>query len=513
MSRNRKDFKTFYRFDGNGRIIPGSNILKKGYKPEEGTWQQADAYECCNPLGTLYWVTDRYAEIVTENYIESTVQSVIDSEGNTYRVSYFGFPEPEGEVFNFAAIILKQDASGNKLWEVFVSSLGGAFLPLNDIGLKILETGNLAVAAICETAEDGFRLDSFILSPEDGSVLSTAPAGITPNLPGGAGAIEKMYLRGITQGDSPETFRIQLAIEAVSGDQYTHAMSFNLEDPFITRTLTTSFVNSVFDEQYWYGAQGKILSYGADDVYYFAVSGHTLDDNYGSVMTYIRATGASFPAIINSYYVDTSADSSDGEVLYASTYFDDQSGNGWINAIHYDSKVTKWAENQGDGVNWRVGFNIDGETSSTPLGIANDSSGNVFAVILYDLGPVTGLVLIKLSSDGVLDWAVQLSNIEQSFEQTELRNGITISGEQLSIVSQSLPSGSAFKLGTLIKPEPGTYGNYVVSNVNVTVETQPNPTLVNVIPNTTSISANGAGPISMEVFEDEVLGFTVTNLQ
>jgi hypothetical protein len=76
-----------------------------------------------------------------------------------------------------------------------------------------------------------------------------------------------------------------------------------------------------------------------------------------------------------------------------------------------------------------------------------------------------------------------------------------------------LPSGSAFKLGTLIKPEPGTYGNYVVSNVNVTVETQPNPTLVNVIPNTTSISANGAGPISMEVFEDEVLGFTVTNLQ
>ena len=48
MSRNRKDFKTFYRFDGNGRIIPGSNILKKGYKPEEGNWHEITAYECCN---------------------------------------------------------------------------------------------------------------------------------------------------------------------------------------------------------------------------------------------------------------------------------------------------------------------------------------------------------------------------------------------------------------------------------------------------------------------------------
>ena len=53
MSRNRKDFKTYYRYDGNGRIIPGSNILKKGYAPQEGKWQQADAYECCNPLEIL----------------------------------------------------------------------------------------------------------------------------------------------------------------------------------------------------------------------------------------------------------------------------------------------------------------------------------------------------------------------------------------------------------------------------------------------------------------------------
>lgn len=508
MSRNRKDFKTYYRYDGNGRIIPGSNILKKGYAPEEGKWQQADAYECCNPVETLYWVTDRYAEIIGEEVVENVVQSVIDSEGNTYRVSYYSPSfEPASGVF---IKILKQDANGNELWEVAFS--GGEFFFVRDAGLMILETGNLAFAGIWE-GEGTSGLDTFILSPEDGSVLSTAPISVLPILPG-AVPISSMYLRALTQGDGPETFRAQLAIEDVPGDQYTHVISFNLEDPFVTKSLTTSFVNNVFDEQYWYGAQGKILSYGADDVYYFAVTGSTPEGNYGSVMTYVRSTGASDPVIINSYYVDTSADSEDGEVMYASTYY--ENGDAWINAIHYDSKVTKWAENQGDGVNWRVGFNIDGDTSFDPIGIANDSLGNVFVALLifgrqYDIG------FIKLSSDGVLDWAVKIALTIGNFEQNELRNGVTISGEQLSIVSVGnglgFSNGSAFKLGTTVKPTAGTYGEYIVSDINVSVEVQPNPTLVNVTPNSTTVGFNDTDPISISPDGNAPIGFTVTNLQ
>ena len=52
MGRSSRDqrgqFSTMVRYDGRGRIIPGSNILKKGQKPHEGKWQKKDAYECCN---------------------------------------------------------------------------------------------------------------------------------------------------------------------------------------------------------------------------------------------------------------------------------------------------------------------------------------------------------------------------------------------------------------------------------------------------------------------------------
>lgn len=45
---NKKDLKAFVRYDGTGRIIPGSLILQRS-KPKVGDWQQIDAYECCNP--------------------------------------------------------------------------------------------------------------------------------------------------------------------------------------------------------------------------------------------------------------------------------------------------------------------------------------------------------------------------------------------------------------------------------------------------------------------------------
>ena len=48
MATNKRDLKAFVRFDGTGRVIPGSLILQRS-KPKVGNWQQIDAYECCNP--------------------------------------------------------------------------------------------------------------------------------------------------------------------------------------------------------------------------------------------------------------------------------------------------------------------------------------------------------------------------------------------------------------------------------------------------------------------------------
>jgi hypothetical protein len=47
MTINNRPLKAFVRFDGQGRLVAGSLILRRS-KPKVGKWQEITAYECCN---------------------------------------------------------------------------------------------------------------------------------------------------------------------------------------------------------------------------------------------------------------------------------------------------------------------------------------------------------------------------------------------------------------------------------------------------------------------------------
>ena len=51
MSTNKRDLKAYVRFDGTGRVVPGSLVLRR-VMPKVGKWQEITAYECCNPTTT-----------------------------------------------------------------------------------------------------------------------------------------------------------------------------------------------------------------------------------------------------------------------------------------------------------------------------------------------------------------------------------------------------------------------------------------------------------------------------
>jgi hypothetical protein len=55
MATNNK-LKAYVRFDGTGRIIPGSLILQR-FKPKVGNWKEIDANECCNYISTTTTTT------------------------------------------------------------------------------------------------------------------------------------------------------------------------------------------------------------------------------------------------------------------------------------------------------------------------------------------------------------------------------------------------------------------------------------------------------------------------
>ena len=55
-SNNNNKLKAFVRFDGSGRIIPGSLIVQS-IKPKDGNWKEIDSKECCNYTTTTSTTT------------------------------------------------------------------------------------------------------------------------------------------------------------------------------------------------------------------------------------------------------------------------------------------------------------------------------------------------------------------------------------------------------------------------------------------------------------------------
>ena len=52
----KRPMKAYVRFDGTGRIVPSSLILRRK-KPKVGKWMEVPAYECCNPTTTTTTTT------------------------------------------------------------------------------------------------------------------------------------------------------------------------------------------------------------------------------------------------------------------------------------------------------------------------------------------------------------------------------------------------------------------------------------------------------------------------
>lgn len=54
---NKRDLKAYSRFDGTGRIVPGSTVLRR-QKPKVGNWKEVSAYECCNDVTLTFDMPD-----------------------------------------------------------------------------------------------------------------------------------------------------------------------------------------------------------------------------------------------------------------------------------------------------------------------------------------------------------------------------------------------------------------------------------------------------------------------
>jgi hypothetical protein len=78
MATNKK-LRAFARFDGSGRVIPGSMVMRKR-KPKVGRWQEITAYECCGPA-IPPTVSDPVVGAVTSTTIDITWMAAVEANG------------------------------------------------------------------------------------------------------------------------------------------------------------------------------------------------------------------------------------------------------------------------------------------------------------------------------------------------------------------------------------------------------------------------------------------------
>lgn len=71
---DKRPLKAFVRFDGTGRIVPSSLILRRK-KPKVGKWVEIPAYECCNPTTTSTTTEVAPTTTSTTTAIEPTTTS------------------------------------------------------------------------------------------------------------------------------------------------------------------------------------------------------------------------------------------------------------------------------------------------------------------------------------------------------------------------------------------------------------------------------------------------------
>ena len=76
MANSNNKLKAYVRFDGTGRVIPGSLILQRS-KPKDGKWQEVAANLCCAQTTTTTTTSSTTTTTTTVPPTTTTTTTII----------------------------------------------------------------------------------------------------------------------------------------------------------------------------------------------------------------------------------------------------------------------------------------------------------------------------------------------------------------------------------------------------------------------------------------------------
>jgi len=83
---NQRNLKAFVRYDGSGRVVAGSLILRK-QKPKVGKWQEIQGYACCNGATLTTTVATTITNFQVKLFCGGTLTETLISGQNSASVA------------------------------------------------------------------------------------------------------------------------------------------------------------------------------------------------------------------------------------------------------------------------------------------------------------------------------------------------------------------------------------------------------------------------------------------
>lgn len=148
----QRDLKAFVRYDGSGRVVAGSLILRK-QKPKVGNWQQIQGYECCNGATLTTTVATTITNFQVRLFCGGSLTETLISGQNSSSV---------------ADLVTKLNST---------YSLLGVFSTTGGTNLTLVMTGS-QVQAICPNSAPTFTVTAYV-APTTTTTTTATPTTTT----------------------------------------------------------------------------------------------------------------------------------------------------------------------------------------------------------------------------------------------------------------------------------------------------------------------------------------------
>lgn len=136
---DKRPLKAYVRFDGTGRIVPSSLILRRKM-PKVGKWAEIPAYECCNDIIPVLYYTPTLP--ITGPYVRIYCDEVQQDNGTAGTLTYTDIPS--------LVTVLNADGNTSVFGTYSVGPNGSVKLTLSPAALALCPTGTLSMDIISD---------------------------------------------------------------------------------------------------------------------------------------------------------------------------------------------------------------------------------------------------------------------------------------------------------------------------------------------------------------------------